>query len=254
MLILAALDIVEVFLDSNKEDPFCQVFYQDLTAEELKILKEHIQTVPVNLINFDRPGITPVEINQDRTTSGCIVAVVRNMTNLRFQVGSALTPLAKWILLDANESPFSVNELDPAISMDLALNPPTVSLTLLSPELVGLTVPCQKPGQLANIWTDPVGFTMDLKFNNPYDLCPGIREQVSGQVFKALAFGYNPYIINTGTGFVGVDARVMEVVGNKFNFQLDIHKSKSWDLRVNGTRTGTIGEVTRKTIKITGST
>ena len=73
--------------------------------------------------------------------------------------------------------------------------------------------------------------------------CPTIGEQIQGQVFKSFAFGYVPYIIERTGGFDGVDVQIMKIIGEKFKFELTIQKSLSWDIKSNGIRKGTIGEV-----------
>ncbi len=188
--------------------------------------------IPYFEVDLDQPNIANEEVKQQRITSNCTLLIVRNITNNQLKIATKLVPLA-WIIIMGN---------DPEFQLDLGhlLIPPMVVLTSIRPGSVGVHVPCKK--NMVNLWQRNSGFIKPV-LPSTFQQCPDVVDQIQGRVFHANAFGYVPFIINKGKKFDGVDVQIMKIIGSKLDFSLNIEKSKSWDLRVNGTRLGTIGEV-----------
>ncbi len=94
-----------------------------------------------------------------------------------------------------------------------------------------------------NIWTGSNGFVRNHSVTMLQQGC----DVLNGKQFTVAAFGFSPYVIfsNNFTKMQGVDADIMDILAEHFNFTYQFYITiDGWGFPVNGSWNGLIGAVT----------
>ncbi len=64
-----------------------------------------------------------------------------------------------------------------------------------------------------------------------------------GAAFDVSVFGHNPYIVQNGESFSGIDVDLITIMTKQLNINVDIFKASTWGTVKNGTWRGIVGDV-----------
>lgn len=171
--------------------------------------------------------------NAHRLTSVCNIVIDRHLDEEKLSFAARYIPRSKFVVLAKRTKALTWKRP--------YLTPPIMFVHESNPGTVHVQVNCHE--KLVNIWRKNTGYMYPIE--NAFNHCPDVKTQIIGQDFLAYGFGYIPYFkSNPDQTYDGVDVRILRVLAEKFQFNVEVRRSIGWDVKVNGNwTTGTIGRV-----------
>ncbi len=182
---------------------------------------------------LQNPGQVP------RLPGPCATIIGRNLAERMTKGLRQLVPQAHYMLLDQA----IVGYENSTMKMESSEYPKTyISISLENPDSArSATINCL--GEVfRNLWTEERGFVTPHVTDQP------LRSCFDGKKVKVSAFGLSPYLVmgERSDDFRGVDASVMRILASKIGFDPIFTRANGWGTVVNGTWTGMVGSVSKK--------
>ena len=164
----------------------------------------------------------------NRFTSSCALVVGRVTTGDQFLSASRMAPMSSYVIMGQED-------------MGVQFRRPAFLLDDIVPKL-RLELMCQGKVIYRNFW-NPTENRFTIPLDNPIGLCSNAKLAMKGKQFVVAAFGASPYIIFQRPSFGGIDANIMEILAEKFQFTFRFTIPRGYGTYSNGSWTGLVGMV-----------